>query len=468
MINYWRTAHRILGMNARNLAFIRPHNTSRAIKTANNKLATKAGLLKAGLPTARLYGVIHTRKELFSFDWSQLPSSFVLKPNFGLGGSGIIVIYGQDRHQRWIGNGADSYTVGDLRRHVNNILDGNFSLSNIPDIAYFEERLKLSEEFKNVSYQGVPDMRIIVFNSVPVMAMLRLPTKASHGKANLHIGGIGVGIDLATGKTTHAVSPVFGEITHHPDFNTPLRGITIPEWEMILKMSIEATRAIGLGYAGVDIVFDKQAGPMILEINGHPGLEIQNANHLTLRDRLERVAGLTIPTASKGLKVSRELFSGGDLAREQPALDRPVLGIFETITVVGHAGQNHTVRTLIDTGLASTTITKELALKLGYDGAMQALAGIVLPGVVAADRAQQVEESFRHAIAGLHPDIVDIVAVRSGGQYIIRPKLPLQFTLGGKMIATQVAVALDNKLSYPMIIGRRDLQDFLINPRNTL
>lgn len=464
----WPGAHRILGMNARNLIFIRSSNRAKAIKTANNKLATKKVLRAVGLPTAQLHGVIHNRKELLTYDWSSLPSSFVVKPNFGLGGAGIIVIYGQDRQRRWIGNDQETYTIADLQLHVSNILDGNFSLSNIPDIAYFEERLKLSEQFKNISYQGVPDIRVIVFNSVPVMAMLRLPTKASRGKANLHIGGIGVGVDLATGKTTYAVSPGQGEITHHPDFNTPLQGITIPDWDNILKISVEAARAIGLGYAGVDIVFDKQYGPMILEINGHPGLEIQNANHLSLRDRLERVMGLSIPNAVKGLKVGRELFGNAEPSPTDHAWNQPLLGIFETVVVHGRSGENQTVRTLVDTGLASTTITKDLAAKLGYGAALQALNQIVLPGIVSADRAQQVEESFRHAIQGLHADIVDIVAVRSGGQYIIRPKIPLEFTLGKKKITTAVAIALDNKLSYPMIIGRRDLQGFLINPANTL
>jgi len=37
------------------------------------------------------------------------------------------------------------------------------------------------------------------------MAMLRLPTKESGGKANLQQGAIGLGIDMASGVTTSAV-----------------------------------------------------------------------------------------------------------------------------------------------------------------------------------------------------------------------------------------------------------------------
>ncbi|HBZ98517.1 MAG TPA: alpha-L-glutamate ligase-like protein, partial [Pseudomonas sp.] len=40
----------------------------------------------------------------------------------------------------------------------------------------------------------VPDIRIIVLMGYPIMAMLRLPTRQSGGKANLHQGAIGVGV----------------------------------------------------------------------------------------------------------------------------------------------------------------------------------------------------------------------------------------------------------------------------------
>lgn len=462
MPTWFTRAQAVLGMNARNLSFIRPYNTSRAIKTANNKLATKEKLLAAHLPTATLYGVIRTRKELFQFDWSSLPGSVVVKPNLGLGGGGIIVLYGKDKQGRWISTGEETYSVADLIRHCSNILDGNYSLSNVPDVVYFEERLRLTEEFKNVSYQGVPDIRIIVFNSVPVMAMLRLPTKTSQGKANLHIGGIGVGIDLTTGVTTYAVSKELGDTHVHPDFGTSLRGIKIRDWDTILLTSIEASRAIGLGYAGVDIVLDKEHGAMILEVNGHPGLEIQNANRLPLRDRLERVAGLSITNAAQGLNVCKQLFEATpDTTKNN---HYAVLGVFETISVFSKTGEELQLRTLIDTGLASTTITKSLAHKLGFGEALAAIARLNLPGTVAADRAQAAEEAFRTSITALHPDWVDVVAVRSGGQYIIRPKLMLTLVLGGKRLTTPVAVALDDKLSYPITIGRKDLGGFYINP----
>ncbi len=461
MSSLWKRANSILGMNARNLVFIRPYNPGRAVKTANNKLATKKKLLKAGLPTAQLYGVIRDRKELFNFDWSKLPSSCVVKPNLGLGGGGIVVCYGQDKQGRWISSGDSTYTKSELRRHVSNILDGNFSMSNVPDVAYFEERLRLTEDFKNIAYQGVPDIRVLVFNSVPVMAMLRLPTKESQGKANMQIGGIGVGVDLVSGVTTFAASKKTGPVSVHPDFKTPLRGIRIPDWDNVLRIGIEAAKAIGLGYAGVDIVLDKQYGPVVLEVNGHPGIEIQNANHLTLRDRLERVAGLSINSTAKGLNVCKQLFGQHDPTDDSHAT---VLGVYEPVTVRQRTGEASQLRALIDTSLMSTTITKDLAMRLGYADALAAIQTVDLSKPITADRAQRVETQFRTEITKLHSAWVDVVAVRSYGQYIIRPKLELTLGLGGKTLKTAVAVALDNKLPNPIVIGRRDLAGFLINP----
>lgn len=461
-MGFFKTSRQILGMNARNLRFIRTHNSTAAVQLARNKLATKERLLAHGLPTAKLYAVIHNRQELADFDWSTLPSSFALKPNFGLGGGGILIIYGKAKSGGWVSGADITYDEAALRLRISNILDGDYSISNIPDIAYFEERLKITEHFKHVSYKGIPDIRVIIFNSVPVMAMLRLPTKQSNGKANLHIGGVGVGVDLATGCTTFAVSNS-GPITTHPDHGTPLSNIRIPFWEDILRISIEAQRAVGLGYAGVDVVIDKNLGPVILEVNGHPGLGIQIANRKPLRERLERIMDLEVTSVTKGLKVSHDLFSN------LPELhgDKPVLGVYEIVEVTDASEKIQTLRARVDTGLVSTTITRDLAARFGFRDALQALEQIVLPSIVSSSDAQKAEESFRQTIKSLHPDLVDLAAVRTAGKYVIRPKVALQFRIGGKQIPSQVAIALDNKLSHPMIIGRRDLTGFLIDPSKT-
>jgi alpha-L-glutamate ligase-like protein len=118
--------------------------------------------------------------------------------------------------------------------------------------------------FDHICYQGVPDVRIIIFLGVPVMAMLRLPTRTSGGKANLHQGAIGVGIDLASGATLKGVSrqEIVGE---HPDTGHSLQGLVIPHWETLLDIAARCHELAGLGYLGVDLVLDQDRGPLLLK-----------------------------------------------------------------------------------------------------------------------------------------------------------------------------------------------------------
>lgn len=51
----------------------------------------------------------------------------------------------------------------------------------------------------------------------------------------------------------------------------------------------QSTELTGLGYVGVDMVLDKNLGPLILELNARPGLAIQIANFRGLEPRLQYV-----------------------------------------------------------------------------------------------------------------------------------------------------------------------------------
>ena len=139
MLNYLEKSKYILGLNARNLTYLRPSNTSRAIRIADNKLLAKRILRKAGLPVLETYGIINDPKELKEFNWDNLPASFVLKPNRGLGGEGITIVYGKKKKYPYPWVKADKRTVDvdDLKIHALNILEGTFSLTGLPDVAFF-------------------------------------------------------------------------------------------------------------------------------------------------------------------------------------------------------------------------------------------------------------------------------------------------------------------------------------------
>ena len=168
------------------------------------------------------------------------------------------------------------------------MLSGMYSLGGQTDVALLQQRVHLHPAFEPVSYKGIPDVRVILTKTSRRMAMLRLPTRASGGRANLHQGGLGAGIDLASGMTHHAVC--HGEsIAVHPDTGASLLGVKVPFWRHILDMSAKVAAAVGLGYVGVDIVVDADHGPMLLEANARPGLAIQMANGLGLRIGLRKL-----------------------------------------------------------------------------------------------------------------------------------------------------------------------------------
>ena len=179
-------------------------------------------------------------------------------------------------------------TQAELNFHVSNILSGMYSLGGHNDKAMFEYRVEFDPIFKDISYQGVPDIRVIVFQGYPVMAMARLPTRQSQGKANLHQGAVGVGIDLQSGTTHTGV--VHDRIVHiHPDTANPIHGVHIPGWENLLRFCASCYDLTELGYLGVDVVLDAHKGPLMLELNARPGLAIQIANQQGLLHKLEKI-----------------------------------------------------------------------------------------------------------------------------------------------------------------------------------
>lgn len=275
----------ILGLNHRNALYTLRYNDRKRYPLVDDKLITKRLAQQFGLQVPELFGVVSAPHEVRGIE-KQLhdKKNFVVKPARGSGGNGILVIVGHYGEAYRKVNG-EPVTEDDLRFQLNNILSGMYSLGGLPDRAVIEYCVQFDPVFRPVSYLGVPDVRIIVFLGIPVMAMVRLPTRTSGGRANLHQGAIGAGVDLATGTTLTAV---FKNkiITHHPDTGVEIAGIQIPGWEQIMAQAASCYEMTGLGYLGVDMVIDESYGPMILELNARPGLNIQIANSNGLLNRL--------------------------------------------------------------------------------------------------------------------------------------------------------------------------------------
>ncbi len=269
--------NRVLGMNGRNARIARD-NPSAAVHLVNDKYATKQALAEVGAPVAPTLTLLRSRAELRAFDWASLPDSWALKPNQSLGGNGIILAFSRDPEDgggtTWLSGSGRRIPLEEITDHVRFILDGEFS-GRARDTALFEPLIHAHPDVERLSYRGLPDIRVLCLVDEPVLAMTRLPTSASGGRANLHQGAIGAAVDLDSGRVTGAWTGR-RSLTHHPDTGAELIGAVLPHWPEVLEAAARCGPATGLRYVGADVVIDRDVGPLILEVNARPGLQIQN------------------------------------------------------------------------------------------------------------------------------------------------------------------------------------------------
>ncbi|MBL4606623.1 MAG: hypothetical protein JKY01_02195 [Pseudomonadales bacterium] len=273
-----KQGYRILGLNERNRELIYKENDKALLLLAADKLRTKEILKNEGVPCPETWSVCRSYAEIDSFLSVILnKQNFVIKPNNGSRGNGIIVI-AQHNHDGFITTSGKALTNAAIRQHISEILSGSFSQSGQADVVYIEPIIRQHEFLQSIADRGLSDIRIILRDGQVLSAMLRAPTIKSDGKSNLHQGAIGVSVNIKTGELIRAA--VNGrEITTHPDSNLKFDGIYVPFWDQIKEMSTKCYNAIPLGYMGVDVCIDTDRGPLILEVNGRPGLEIQNVQN---------------------------------------------------------------------------------------------------------------------------------------------------------------------------------------------
>jgi alpha-L-glutamate ligase-like protein len=310
MIGWWKTwkaleAKGIMGINRRNADYVLKYNKRSLYPIVDDKIITKERAIAAGIHVPEMYGVISTEKEISNLDAIiGARNDFVIKPAQGAGGDGILVI--ADRfEERFRTISGRIISHDEIEHQISSILTGLYSLGGHRDRALIEYRVTPDPIFQSISYEGVPDIRVIVLMGYPVMAMLRLPTRQSGGKANLHQGAIGVGVDLATGLTLRGTW-LNNIISKHPDTTNAVNGVQLPNWDGFMKLAAECYELCGLGYIGVDMVLDEYRGPLILELNARPGLNIQIANDCGLTHRTTAVEQHLAQLAAEGRHESAE------------------------------------------------------------------------------------------------------------------------------------------------------------------
>ena len=288
----WRQLRSIsrefLGLNRRDRDLVARYNPRRLAHATIHKLHTKTCLQACDIPVAETLAVYRFQHDIKKFvghaaGWED----FVIKPAQGTGGGGVIVVAGR-RGEAFVSLGGSTLKARTLENHLSDILSGVYSLNHRYDAAFAERRLRAHTTLAQLSFEGLPDIRVIVFRGIPLMAMLRLATRRSQGRANLDNGGLGVGINLVSGVTSGAIARRRW-VVEHPDTRLGLSGVQIPEWSGLVRIATRCADAIGVKYLGVDVVLDADRGPCVLELNARPGLLIQLANRRGLRPLIEEV-----------------------------------------------------------------------------------------------------------------------------------------------------------------------------------
>lgn len=445
-----------LTKNERNKVYLRK-NSAEGRVVADSKYRTKKILDKAGVGVPKLIKRFRRAEELDKFEWEKLEGNFVVKPVSGYGGEGIVIvrraIIRQKADQPAFGlMDGKTITIDELKVHCREILMGKYSLHGMADGVLVEERIKIHPMFLAITKVGTPDIRVIVYNKIPVMAMFRIPTEKSGGKANLQIGAIGLGLDLATGITTYGIEGKSNEVKRIYDSGkkkmVKVNGIKVPMWREILETAVNCQKAIpGLGFVGVDVVLDKERGPMVLEVNSRPGLSIQICNKAGLKQRMEKVEDIDVRSTNHAVTLAKYLFGESFFEKVEQKEKIKTVEPIEVIrvkipkgfrpvmqkSVILKQGKHRVVevRAKIDTGAFRSSMDRVLAEKLGL-----------------------LEESrilyYRHYRSSL-------------GKHRDRPVVGATFWLNGRKVVTAVNVADRGKLRTKFLLGRKDLNGFLIS-----
>jgi alpha-L-glutamate ligase-like protein len=310
-----RIHREFLGMNRRNHDYLFRWNRRDRWRLVDDKLASKQVLEAHGVPVPPVLDRCDAQYEIAALGRRLATHrDFVLKPARGAGGGGIMIVVDRDEDLFVKASGA-RLAWGHVAAHVGDILAGVFSMTTREDSLLVETRVVPEPVTGALAFGGVADLRVLLLRGVPVLAMLRLPTRKSDGRANLHVGGVGVGVGLDDGRTTWGISGR-APIDTHPDLDVPLGGVALPAWDEALRLATRAADAVGLGFLGVDVVYDERRGPLVLELNARPGLAIQLANRCGLRPLLEQVERATVPAGvdariALGQRLYREAVAPG-------------------------------------------------------------------------------------------------------------------------------------------------------------
>ena len=297
----------ILWMNKRYLKYIRALNPKKDMKLADSKLKTKKLLQDLDIPNPKVLDIISNRKQLKNYDFSKfIWQDFVIKPNKWSKWKWILIC--NMINEKIIKVSWNLIDIDNFKKQIADILDGRYSMTTWNDVSFIEEKIIPWDGFSIFCEYWLADIRLINMKLVPIMAMLRYPTKESGWKANIAAWWIWFWIEIASWKinTMYYNKKIYTK--EFPEEYKHFMWIQILYWDDILLYSSQIQYFTNMWYLWFDWTISKN-WPNLIEINAMAWMEIQLVNWEWLENRFKKVEDLNISLPSKWVEIWKTLFS---------------------------------------------------------------------------------------------------------------------------------------------------------------
>jgi hypothetical protein len=146
-----------------------------------------------------------------------------------------------------------------------------------------QPRLVNCDELSDLNNDALSTIRIVTCldeqdRPEVVAAAMRMAVGDNHLIDNFHAGGIATAVDIASGELGQAsnmgVDARLGWLDRHPTSGARIRGRKLPRWDDTLRLAEQAHRAFGDRVViGWDVAVTPD-GPVVVEGNGAPDLDI--------------------------------------------------------------------------------------------------------------------------------------------------------------------------------------------------
>ena len=151
---------------------------------------------------------------------------------------------------------------------------------------------------------------------------------------------------------------------------------------------------------------------------------------------------------------------------------KPVLGLIEDVKLILPTGKTIKLEGKIDTGAHFTALDLSLAKKLNLQKSLNLFNKFCPKFKITNQNFQTVRKQLKNKYTPLLknkiPSLIDIRLIPATNGFSVRPYFKVEFILKNKKIKTKASLVDRAHMKYPVLIGKKDMKGFLIDPtKNT-